>query len=77
MAYKRNPTAITQQAMRDFKDYLKDNPVPNGAMVRMQFHYRHYFWQIKRVTGHLQQKVNIKREWAWAQEQRVLLPAGC
>lgn len=74
---EHNPTSITEKLMDDFKTYLKQNPVPNGAIVRMQFHPRHYFWHIKRVTDHLQLPVSVQREWTWAQEPRMALPAGC
>ncbi len=33
---ERNPTSITEKAMDDFKSYLKQNPIPNGAIVRMR-----------------------------------------
>ncbi|SRR6266571_2560420 len=74
---ERNPTTITRQSMDDFKNYLKQNPVPNGAILRMQFHHRQHSWRLKRVTEHLKQQVSVQREWAWAQEPKVALPVGC
>jgi broad specificity phosphatase PhoE len=74
---ERNPTTITRQTMDDFKNFLKQNPVPNGAIVSMQFHQRHHSWRIKRVTDHLHLSVSVQRKWAWVQVQKVALPAGC
>lgn len=73
---ERNPTEITQPAMRDFKNYLDQNPLSNGAIVHMQFRHKQRAWHFKRVTEHLEQPVSVQREWAWAQERRIPLPVG-
>src|SRR5260370_10103613 len=47
------PTAIDWQAMRDFKNYLKENRVSNGTIVRMQFRHRQHYLHLKQITKHL------------------------
>ena len=51
---QRNPVDLSSETMKDFRDFLKTNPVPNGAIVRVEFHNSEERWQYELITSHLE-----------------------
>lgn len=43
----------TTAEMRDYRTYLLDNPIPNGGIVKAQFHKGNGKWTFERITEHL------------------------
>ena len=52
MKLKHNEVTPTSEEMREFRSYLLDNPLPNGAIVHAKFH-EGYGWSFERITDHL------------------------
>ncbi len=42
---KRKPAHISSDEMRDFRDFLNDNSIPNAAFLRLQRRDRQHQWQ--------------------------------
>ena len=73
---ERNPTRLTGELMRDFRNYLLTHPILNGEIIRAQFRQKQLTWHFKHITEHLQQPVDTRLEWEWAQEHSLALPGG-
>jgi probable phosphoglycerate mutase len=48
-----SPVEISSKTMRDFRTYLDDNPIPNGAIVQIRFSNYESRWHYERITEHL------------------------
>jgi len=52
MKLKHNEVTPTSKEMRQFRSYLLDNRLPNGAIVQAKFH-EGYPWSFELITDHL------------------------
>ena len=52
---KDGPIKMSEQAMRDFKDFLKENTLPNGIIVQLKVHHNQARWSYEKIMGHLEQ----------------------
>lgn len=50
---QRETLGLSSEAMREFKDFLRLNPVPNGGIVCVQFQNNQDRWQHELITSHL------------------------
>lgn len=48
-----NQPEVSSQAMHDFRTLLDSNPIPNGAIVQLEFSYYDDSWNYKVITSHL------------------------
>lgn len=46
---------VTPQSMEQFRDILRENRVPNGAIIRVQFSENDERWQPEMITSHLEE----------------------
>ncbi len=50
---------ITSETMRKFRAFLKTNPVPNGAIVRVEFRDSYKRWRYELITSHLERPETV------------------
>lgn len=56
---QRDPVELSQETMREFRDFLNENTLTDGAIVRIQFENSDERWQCKAITSHLE---NLKKQ---------------
>ena len=44
---------ITPRTMQQFRDHLRENRIPNGAIIRVQFSESDEYWYPEMITSHL------------------------
>jgi 2,3-bisphosphoglycerate-dependent phosphoglycerate mutase len=50
---------LCKETMKDFRDFLKTNPVPNGAIVRVEFRNSEERWRYELITSHLERSETV------------------
>jgi probable phosphoglycerate mutase len=50
---QRGEVTPTSEEMRDYRDYLLANPIPNGGIVKAKFRTSNGEWTFERITEHL------------------------
>lgn len=56
---QRNPVDLSSETMKDFRDFLRANLVPNGAIVRVDFRDSYKRWQYELITSHLERPETV------------------
>lgn len=51
---QHNPQEISSETMKDFRAFLKANPIPNGAIVEAKFHREYDEWLYEMMISHLE-----------------------
>lgn len=51
----RLPDEVTSEMMKEFRAGLLAHPLPNGAIVRAEFHQEYEGWSCKRIVSHLKE----------------------
>jgi broad specificity phosphatase PhoE len=51
---ERDPVNLSQETMREFRDFLNANALADGAIVHIQFDNSDERWQCKIITSHLE-----------------------
>ncbi|HJT55273.1 MAG TPA: histidine phosphatase family protein [Ktedonobacteraceae bacterium] len=55
----RKPAGISSTTMREFRTYLDNNHIPNGAIVQLQFSPWDNCWKHEVVTAHLKNRTPV------------------